>query len=136
METILDFIQNLLFGFGVRMRCYGEDFSGLDNFDEGLRSRLFKKTDASVLAESLRRMEEKVMYLWNDAYGCRYCFFRISEASEIAPSIMGGGGGDRKLSDTVLSDLGLERPRMTRQSMTYSDRGAFPIICGMDSPIT
>jgi hypothetical protein len=71
--------------FGIRMRCYGEDFTGLEDFDEGLRSRIFQKTDTSALAEFLRGMEEKAMYLWNDAYGCCYCFF-------ILPNTMGGGG--------------------------------------------
>jgi hypothetical protein len=86
MEKTFDFIQKLVMSFGVRMRCYGEDFRGLEDFDDGLRSRLFQKPDTAVLAGFLRDMEEQAMYLWNDVYGCCYCFFIHVETD-------GGGGG-------------------------------------------
>jgi AraC-like DNA-binding protein len=73
----LDFIKKLLLTFGVGVRRYGDDLSGLEDFDEGLRSRLFPKNDTAGLAGFLRDMEEGAMYLWGDAYGCRYCFFRL-----------------------------------------------------------
>jgi hypothetical protein len=62
------------------MRCYGNDLAGLEDFDGGLRSRLFQKNDTSVPAGFLRGMEDDAMYLWDDTYGCRYCFFRPDES--------------------------------------------------------
>jgi AraC-like DNA-binding protein len=49
---------------------------GLENFDDGLRARIFQENDVRVLSEFLRAMEKEVMYICGDPYGCRYCFFR------------------------------------------------------------
>jgi hypothetical protein len=63
MNGSLDFIKKLLLTFGVEVHRYGDDLSGLEDFDEGPRSHLFPKNDPAGPAGFLRDMEEETMYL-------------------------------------------------------------------------
>lgn len=61
------------------MRRFDGALSKLEEYDDGLRSRLFQKNDTSRLAESLRVAKPRIIYMIEDLYGCRYCFFRPPE---------------------------------------------------------
>ncbi|MDR0708902.1 MAG: AraC family transcriptional regulator [Spirochaetaceae bacterium] len=77
MDRSLRLLEELVQAFGVWMRCYGADLAGLEDFDDGLRSRVFQKNDVRAIADFIRNMEEGVLHICGDLYGCRYCFFRF-----------------------------------------------------------
>jgi AraC-like DNA-binding protein len=76
---LLDLLCDVVKAYGVRMRRYGENLSNLEEYDDGLRSRLFQRNDTSRLAASLRASAAQVLYITEDAYRCRYCFFHPPE---------------------------------------------------------
>jgi AraC-like DNA-binding protein len=77
MEKKLTFMKNIMRNFGVKMIMYNETLSGLENYDDGLRSRLFKTHNTGRLEEFIRSIEPAVLYLTEDPFGCHYCFFSI-----------------------------------------------------------
>jgi AraC-like DNA-binding protein len=70
-------LEEVTAAFGVRMRCYGEDLAGLDDFDDGLRSQILQNHNAAALREFLKSMEHGVAHICADSYDCRYCLFRL-----------------------------------------------------------
>jgi AraC-like DNA-binding protein len=78
----IDIVKN----FGVKMQVYGEPFSDLDEYDNGLRLRLFQSFDTGPLKEFIRSIESSTMCFTEDRYGCHYCFFSMKQH-------MGAGGG-------------------------------------------
>jgi AraC-like DNA-binding protein len=82
MQEVLNMLEDVLKAYGVRLRRYTEDLSGLESFDEGLRSRIFETHSADALAESFRLIEPGAIYLIEDGYRCHYCFFRPPESCE------------------------------------------------------
>jgi AraC-like DNA-binding protein len=79
MDKALALLERLAHAFGIRMRCYAEDMTGLVDFDDGLRFRLYRQVDTELLKHFLWSMETKVMYLCADFYDCCYCLFRLPE---------------------------------------------------------
>ncbi|MDR3138937.1 MAG: helix-turn-helix transcriptional regulator [Treponema sp.] len=77
--NLLNLLADTVKAYGVRMSCYGEDLSGLEACDDGLRSRLFLRNDTRLLAEFFRSSESGALYIMDDPYGCRYGFFRPPE---------------------------------------------------------
>ncbi|MDR0707604.1 MAG: hypothetical protein LBF60_06990 [Treponema sp.] len=72
----LSLIKEAADAFGIRIQSYGEDLSGLDDYDDGLRRRILQKNDAgAAVVRFLQSMKPGNMYLQTDAYACRYCFF-------------------------------------------------------------
>jgi hypothetical protein len=92
-ELLTGIVEN----FGVQIRMYREPFAALEEFDKGLRSRIFQTFDTGRLKEFIRSIEPATMCFTEDLYGCHYCFFTInglsSESSVINREIDGGGGG-------------------------------------------
>jgi hypothetical protein len=75
VESLLNLLEETAMAWGVRMRRYDESLTGLVNYDEGLRTRLFPGYDFASLAESLRGIEQDTVYLSEDSYGCHYFLF-------------------------------------------------------------
>ncbi|MDR2177480.1 MAG: helix-turn-helix transcriptional regulator [Treponema sp.] len=80
MPQVLNIFEDVVKVYGVRLRRYAEDLSGLELFDEGLRSRILETHSAGALAESFRHIEAGAIYLIEDGYRCHYCFFRPPES--------------------------------------------------------
>jgi AraC-like DNA-binding protein len=78
MEKKLALMKNVLSDFGIKMRIYDGDLSGLADYDEGLRSRIYKVHDTKRLEEFIRSIEPAVLCLMEDPYGCHYCFFSMT----------------------------------------------------------
>jgi hypothetical protein len=119
MEKKLSFMKIIMRNFGVRMLVYNETLYGLENYDDGLRSRLFKTHDIKRLESFIRSLEPEALYLTEDLYGCYYCFFSIAKVSE-----NGGGGG----VNIVASDHGFKICQTTRLSTGYLKKTTSPII--------
>ena len=85
--------------FGVQMRIVDESLSGLEEYDKGLRSRLFQNFDTSRLVEFIRSMETAKLYFIEDPYSCHYCFFNTdrlaAETGVTGAKNEGGGDTDR-----------------------------------------
>ena len=104
MGEMLELIGDAVNAYGVKMRRYGKDLVGLTEYDDGLRSRIFKRHDTSVLAALIRAMEPSVIYFTEDVYGCRYCFFRLPESPETAAGsycVIGPWLADYLVSDYI-----------------------------------
>jgi AraC-like DNA-binding protein len=87
MKNPLELLENVIQCFGIPMRVFVEPLSDLTDFDGGLRSRLFKNTDAGQLAEFLRAMDFAVLYMTEDPYGCHFCFLKYAGAGQAAEHI-------------------------------------------------
>ncbi|MDR0538876.1 MAG: AraC family transcriptional regulator [Spirochaetaceae bacterium] len=90
----LKLMVNIVNNFGVQIRAYGEPFSCLKEYDNGLRVRLFQTFDTARLIEFIRSIEPETMYLTKDLYDCHYCFFAINsrpvETGRIDSNVGGG----------------------------------------------
>jgi AraC-like DNA-binding protein len=83
METIMDLLSDVIKAYGVQMNLYGKPLSGLDNFDGGLRSRLFKSYDTTPALKFLQAMVPAIVYLIKDAYDCQYCCFLVPQNTTV-----------------------------------------------------
>jgi AraC-like DNA-binding protein len=92
----LELLTSIVKNFGVQIRIYGEPFSDLEEYDKGLRSRIFQTFDTGRFKEFIRSIEPATMCFAEDLYGCHYCFFPINELSVetdiIDREILGGRG--------------------------------------------
>jgi AraC-like DNA-binding protein len=77
----LELMVNAVKNFGVQTRIYQEPLSGLEEYDNGLRSRLFQTFDTSPLKEFIRSVEPSTLCFTADRYGCHYSFFPIRQLS-------------------------------------------------------
>jgi hypothetical protein len=68
----LELVENIVKNFGVQIRIYKEPFAGLEEYDNGLRSRLFQTFDIRPLVEFIRSMKTAELYFTEDLYGCHY----------------------------------------------------------------
>jgi AraC-like DNA-binding protein len=84
MDRSLCLLEELVKAFGIRIHCYGADMDGLEDFDDGLRVRIFQENTTRVLTGFLQGMKRGIMYICGDPYGCRYCF------SLVPPCASGG----------------------------------------------
>jgi AraC-like DNA-binding protein len=91
----LELLKNIVKNFGIQMRIYGEPFSDLEEYDKGLRSRIFQTFDTRRFKEFIRSIEPATMCFSEDLYSCHYCFFPINEVSvEISVIDCEINGGD------------------------------------------
>jgi AraC-like DNA-binding protein len=89
----LELMANIIKNFGVQMLVRYEPLSGLEEYDNGLRLRLFSAFDTGPFKEFIRSMESAAIYFIKDQYGCNYCFFPIKlEDFVIHDEIIGGEG--------------------------------------------
>jgi hypothetical protein len=95
----MELMANAVKNFGVQLRIYKEPFAGLEEYDGGLRSRLFQTFDTGRLFVFIRSMETATLYFTEDRYGCHFCFFKANSLSDetgcidIESNLVGGGGG-------------------------------------------
>jgi AraC-like DNA-binding protein len=82
MERKMSLMKDVLSNFGVKMRIYDCSLSGLADYDDGLRSRLYKTHDTKRLEDFIYSIEPAVLCLMEDPYGCHYCFFPIANIGE------------------------------------------------------
>jgi AraC-like DNA-binding protein len=68
-----------LHAWGVNIRFYGQDLSGIEDFDGGIRSRLFQKIDTVNLAREIRKLAHSEVVMLEDTLECHYCLFRLPE---------------------------------------------------------
>jgi hypothetical protein len=110
LELLMDIVKN----FGVQIRTYGEPFSDLEEYDNGLRLRIFRTFETSRLKDFIRSIEPATMCLTEDLYGCHYCFFTINKPPvETGVSDVECGGGGGGVQSQIL-DHGFKRSRIMR----------------------
>jgi AraC-like DNA-binding protein len=85
----LELMANIVKNFGVQARIYDESLSTLEEYDNGLRSRLFQTFDTTRLKDFIRSMEPATIYFTEDLYICQYCFFSIHQIEKGAIVIIG-----------------------------------------------
>jgi hypothetical protein len=118
MRQVLNILEDVIKAYGVQLQRYGKDFSGLELFDEGLRSRLYETYDAGPLKASLRVIESNAFYIIKDDFRCNYCFFIPPPPNRFRATMFA----------IALSAPGWKYFPMTRSSTVSSDRIIFPII--------
>jgi AraC-like DNA-binding protein len=109
MQNPLDLLEKIVRAYGVAMRRYGESLTGLEEYDNGLRSLLFSRHDTRRLAEFLRATEFGVLYIMDDPYDCRYCFFRTPPPPRVGGADIWyciiGPWRERSMDDTGIDRL-------------------------------
>jgi AraC-like DNA-binding protein len=78
----LELVENVVKNFGVQMRFYREPLSGLEEYDKGLRLRLFQTFDTTRLVEFICSIEPGVICFTEDLYNCHYCFYTLSQLND------------------------------------------------------
>ncbi|MDR0376014.1 MAG: helix-turn-helix domain-containing protein [Treponema sp.] len=68
--------------WGVNIRFYGPEPRGLEDFDGGIRSRLFQKNsaarpDSKTVKVTARSLSHGMVDMLEDALKCHYCLFRL-----------------------------------------------------------
>jgi hypothetical protein len=67
MDKAISLLEESVTAFGVRMRCYGGDLAGLEDYDDGLRSRILQRPDTIALEIFLKSMKYGVMYICTES---------------------------------------------------------------------
>lgn len=85
MEEIFELLGNIVKCFGVQTQAYSVPLPCLENYDGGLRSRLFKIHDTRYLEEFMLSMERNIIYIAEDSYCCHFCFLKFNKYYIIGP---------------------------------------------------
>jgi AraC-like DNA-binding protein len=78
-EKTLYLLGETVHAWGVNIRFYGPELNGIEDFDGGIRSRLFRKADTANLAREIRKLTPGMVVMLEDTLECHYCLFRLPE---------------------------------------------------------
>ncbi|GHU92630.1 hypothetical protein FACS189479_02190 [Spirochaetia bacterium] len=82
MREKLLLLETILKNFGVSTVLYDGSLSGIEKYDNGLRSKIFQTFDFKEVGEFFSSIESGHLYFTEDQYNCRHCFFRLDLPDE------------------------------------------------------
>ena len=76
----LQIIEKIISAYDVNIRFYNEALEGLEDYDGGLRKRLYMhNSELEQLSAAMLLMQPKNLYVEKDIYGCSYTLFVLPD---------------------------------------------------------